>query len=135
MEKALELMVSLIRVISNIIILFKNQVLYGFRTKVALFENRPCTIGTTCRGQPEDLRKDQSQIPKNQIQFDQITPVLDQFIKDQTPEEMSTSEENQTSSKDSDSVPILLDRQSGEEFKSDSPPDCRVIQTQCPSSN
>jgi hypothetical protein len=28
--------------------------LYGFRTKVTLAENSPCTLGTTCRGSPEE---------------------------------------------------------------------------------
>ena len=152
--------VGFMQLILKIIILYKNQVLYGFRTKVALVENKPCTIGTTCRGQPEDLRQDQNPFPKGQNQFaqsqkqmrqelnqftsdqNQITPDLDQFIKDpnwfSTAEEISSYEEDQSSLKakwfNQESRPILLDRQSGEEFQSDGPPDCRVIRTQCPPS-
>ena len=77
-------------------------VLYGFRSKVTLVENKPCILGSTCRGTPVD---------------------------GSNPEPDSTSDPGPGS----EPGPNRIDRQSGEDFSSDGPPDCRVIRSnQCP---
>ena len=82
---------------------------YGFRTKVTLVENSPCILGSTCRGEPytgpdvESMTAESSSIQNKVDNYDLIQNYLDDF-----------------------------ERQSGEEFSSDGPPDCRVIRnSQC----
>ena len=82
---------------------------YGFRSKVTLVENSPCILGSTCRGEPELELK---------------------------PETMTTESSSiQNEVDDNDLIQNYLDhfeRQSGEEFSSDGPPDCRVVRnSQC----
>ena len=78
---------------------------YGFRAKVTLVENSPCILGSTCRGTPTlDFIAKRSDSSSDDITVENLTPedVLD------------TSED------------VLDERQSGEEFFSEAPPDCRV---------
>ncbi len=79
--------------------------LYGFRTRVTLVEDQPCTLGVTCRGQPEGGDGFGSSFFGN---FSS-SPFL------------RRSSENAV-----DFTDQLLRRQTGEEFSSDAPPDCRV---------
>jgi len=63
--------------------------LYGFRTRVTLAENSPCTLGDTCRG-----------VPGLDLSFDSDNSL--------------------------DRADEGVERQTGEEFLSEAPPDCRV---------
>ena len=80
---------------------------YGFRTKVTLVENSPCIFGSTCRGEPE--------------------PELETMT--------SQSRDIQNEADDDDLIenyPDNLDRQTGKDFSSDGPAECRVVRTsQC----
>jgi len=97
----------------------EEEVKYGFRTKVTLVENSPCIIGSTCRGIPVSLSRSESDFIQKELELNlnQDEPTLNWY------------EENP----DFDSVnDNYFDRQTGEEFSSDGPPDCRVIpSTQC----
>ena len=82
---------------------------YGFRSKVTLVENSPCILGLTCRGQPEPgsdpgtMTTVSSSIQNKVDEDDLIHNYLDH-----------------------------LERQSGEEFSSEGPPECRVVRaSQC----
>ena len=82
---------------------------YGFRSKVTLVENSPCILGLTCRGQPEPgsdpgtMTTGSSLIQNKVDEDDLIHNYLDH-----------------------------LERQSGEEFSSEGPPECRVVRaSQC----
>ena len=78
---------------------------YGFRAKVTLVENSPCILGSTCRG----------------------TPASDFFAKRSDGPSYDTTDENLTPADVLDTPEDVLDeRQSGEEFFSEAPPDCRV---------
>ena len=152
--------------------------MYGFRTKITLVEDKPCTLGTTCRGQPDDLRQDQIPMSKDKVLSGQYQKEIkqdenqfmvdhnlfmkdqnlfmkdqNQFMKDQNKFLMEQNhftidqnkfsqsvlrhrtDDNFISSKDTwfdpESSRIILDRQSGENFRSDGPPDCRVRRVQC----
>jgi hypothetical protein len=85
---------------------------YGFRSKVTLVENSPCILGSTCRGVPDDESNAQSTLVREKLDLNSIwdNPYLDRI---------RIRSDN-------------LDRQTGEEFASDGPPDCRVVRsTQC----
>lgn len=90
----------------------EEEVKYGFRSKVTLVENSPCMLGSTCRGVPEDESRTQSNFIHKELNFNSIweNPELE-LIRIRSD---------------------YLDRQTGEGFSSDGPPDCRVIRSsQC----
>ena len=74
---------------------------YGFRAKVTLVENSPCVLGSTCRGSPTSnsfsARSDEGSW--NDVTDDDV----DYYSTDD-----------------------VIERQTGEEFFSEAPPDCRV---------
>ncbi len=73
---------------------------YGFRAKVSLVENSPCILGSTCRGSPTSdyfsARSDEGSWHNNNNN-DEYYPADD-----------------------------VIERQTGEEFFSEAPPDCRL---------
>ena len=93
----------------------EEEVKYGFRSKVTLVENSPCILGSTCRGVPEGESRTQSNFIRKELDLNSIWDEVDlDLIRIRSD---------------------YLDRQTGEAFSSDGPPDCRVIQSNQCSSN
>ena len=108
------------------------EVKYGFRSKVTLLENSPCILGSTCKG-----------IPTNQTDLE--NPINPEHTENRVNPEDAGNPENSINLENLDFPPqvnqdlirkkldLILDRQTGEEFQSDGPPDCRVVRLEnCP---
>ncbi len=107
----------------------EEEFLYGFRSKVTLIEDQPCILVSTCKGSPQDLNsnlKSNSEFPLNQDykDYDHYTDLKDyNGYQDY---------QDYQDYKDYKDYQDLYDRQTGEGFSSDGPPNCRVSQTdQC----
>ena len=78
---------------------------YGFRSNITLAQNSRCILGSTCRGEPEPNPEPETMATESG--FSQNEMLIQNYLEH-------------------------LERQSGEEFSSDGPPDCRVFQSsQC----
>ncbi len=87
--------------------------LYGFRTNVTLIDNEPCILGETCRATLDGEQIGSlamSKLNDNVINICSIIPDPLGGINNSDGNETETAEE----------------RQSGEEFTSDAPAECRV---------
>ena len=80
--------------------------LYGFKVKVTIAENSPCTLGATCRGDPS-----------SSLNFGTVS----NLISGRAGEDYNYLQDT-IDFED----PNNLDRQTGEDFFSEAPPDCRV---------
>ena len=97
----------------------EKEVKYGFRSKVTLVENSPCILGSTCRGFLVGQSRSESNLIRRELGLNLIQDELNLDLY-QDNLDLGLIEEN------------YFDRQTGEEFSSDGPPDCRVIpSTQC----
>ena len=89
--------------------------LYGFKVKVTIAENSPCTLGVTCRGDP---------VPS--LDFG---TAANQFSSRTSDDYNDLKEPNEPEDPIDLHYPNNLedlDRQTGEEFFSEAAPDCRV---------
>ena len=74
-----------------------------------MVENSPCILGSTCRGEPE--------------------PELETMTNESIIIQNETDDDDDLIENYSDNI----DRQTGEDFSSDGPAECRVVRTsQCP---
>ena len=87
-----------------------DEPMYGFRSKVMLTENSPCELGVTCRGVPED---------------DSDT-TYGNYGTGYSYQDGSYIPESSTRDSYDSLVENEVERQTGEDFSSDGPPDCRV---------
>ena len=97
----------------------EDAVLYGFRSKVSLIQDQPCILGSTCKGSPDDPNL--------------LDPNLE---SDASPKGLNKAERFDFDDSESENNFLekqkLIDRQAGEEFSSDGPPECRVVRSaQC----
>ena len=106
--------------------------LYGFRSKVVLTENSPCQLGSTCRGVPEDDLTSQLN-PDLQLSLQQQQN--GQYYGSSTFKQYQHNDQNilqlpkQAEEQEEETDQYLdnsIERQTGEDFSSDGPPDCRV---------
>ena len=118
-----------------------HEPLYGFRTKVTLTENSPCELGVTCRGVPEDnpesiqnlsdnfVGPNGATIPESiHLQDNSNPPKSSNYQNSYSVLESSTSSTTESYDFISDNYnENVIERQTGEDFTSDGPPDCRVI--------
>jgi hypothetical protein len=105
-----------------------DEPLYGFRSKIVLTENSPCELGVTCRGVPEDLNPDlqsslQQQQQLNSQYYVGSSMQLQQQQQNAQYYESSSLQQQQQNVQYFDNS---IERQTGEDFSSDGPPDCRV---------
>ena len=103
-----------------------DEPLYGFRSKIVLTENSPCELGVTCRGVPEDLNPDlQSSLQQQQLNSQYYVGSSMQLQQQQQNAQYygSSSLQQQQNVQYFDNS---IERQTGEDFSSDGPPDCRV---------
>ena len=93
--------------------------LYGFKVKVTLAQNSPCTLGGTCRGNP---------LPS--LDFNTVANVIS-GRKSEDFDDLNNVENFSDLDDLNDDLYDLndLDRQTGEEFTSEAPTDCRVTCT------
>ena len=103
--------------------------LYGFRTKVTLTENSPCELGVTCRGVPEDNPESTLNLSNNFVGPNGATIQESSNYQNSYPmPESSTSSTTESYNSHADGYnENYIERQTGEDFSSDGPPDCRVI--------
>ena len=108
-----------------------DEPLYGFRSKIVLTENSPCELGVTCRGVPEDLNADLKSSLQQQQQQQQLN--LQYYggssLQQQQQQQRNSQYYDSSSLQQQQNVQYFdnsIERQTGEDFSSDGPPDCRV---------
>ena len=104
-----------------------DEPLYGFRSKIVLTENSPCELGVTCRGVPEDLNPDLQSSLQQQQQLNSQYYVGSSIQLQQ--QQQNAQYYGSSSLQQQQNVQYFdnsIERQTGEDFSSDGPPDCRV---------
>jgi len=106
-----------------------DEPLYGFRSKIVLTENSPCELGVTCRGVPEDVNPDlqsslQQQQQQRNLQYYESSSLQQQ--QQQLNSQYYGSSSLQQQQQNVQYFDNSIERQTGEDFSSDGPPDCRV---------
>ena len=115
-----------------------DEPMYGFRAKVMLTENSPCELGVTCMGVPEDNTETSIDLAGNyggpnesessNYQGNSYLPQSTNYHDDShIPESSTFSTAGSYKSLADGYNENYIERQTGEDFSSDGPPDCRVI--------